>query len=123
MCPHNGAKSVLAESYFKQRADEMGLDIDTLTAGTDPYETVVPTVVERLKLDGFDVSSHQPRNFTQDDVDRASLIISMECDIEAALSEGKQIEYWNDVPLVSEDIEKAYAVIKSNVDALLERLQ
>lgn len=123
VCPHNGAKSVLAEAYFRRRADEAGLNFNVLTAGDDPYETVVPAVVERLKAEGADVSNHQPRHFTSDDLVQADLIVSMECDVASSLPQGKNIEFWNDVPLVSEDIEKAYSVIQHHVDQLIQRFQ
>jgi len=122
MCPHNGAKSVLAEAYFKQVAADKGLGFNVITAGTDPYEVVVPAVVERLKKEGIDVSGHQPRHFTDEDLNQADLILSMECNIETHLPEGKTVTYWNDVPLVSADIEKAYDVIKSKVDQLIQEL-
>lgn len=123
MCPHNGAKSVLAEAYFRRRGEEAGLNFNVLTAGDDPYEAVVPAVVARLKSEGVDVSNHQPRHFTNDDLIQADLIISMECDVTSALPQGKTIEFWNDVPLVSEDIEKAYSAIQGHVDQLIRRFQ
>ncbi len=122
MCPHNGAKSVLAEAYFNQAATEAGLKINAITAGDDPYDAVVPAVVDRLKIDGVDVSNHQPRHFTAKDLQQADLIVSMECNIESHVPAGKTVTHWNDVPLVSENIEKAYEVIKSNVDQLVETL-
>lgn len=62
MCPHGGAKSVIAASYFNRLAREQTLPFMALAAAAEePYDAVPPKVAELLGREGLSVGSFKPR--------------------------------------------------------------
>jgi protein-tyrosine-phosphatase len=119
MCPHGGAKSVIAAAYFNQLAAAESLSYEAVAvAGEDPYDAVPENVREFLAREGFDVASFKPRCFTSADVESAKKVISIDCDIDHAA-----IERWDDVPKVSEDLPGSAAAIRKHVQALVDELK
>ena len=119
MCPHGGAKSVIAASYFNQLAARESLSCEAVAvAGEDPYDAVPDNVREFLAREGFDVASFKPRCFTASDLESAEKVISIDCDIHAA-----NVERWDDVPKVSEDLPGSAAAIRKHVQALVDALK
>ena len=82
LCPHHAAKSVIAEAYFNRLAMKHQLAFEAASAGTEPDETVSPLVVKLLHEEGIDVSKHQPKRFTAQQLSDAEFIISMGCTAE-----------------------------------------
>ena len=115
LCQHGGAKSVIAAALF----NAAGLETPALAlAGEDPYDAVPPPVIEMLAREGIDVSAFTPRQLTAADSAAASRIITIGCPLE-----GRHVESWDDVPMVSEEPEQALATIRRHVDALLAELR
>ena len=116
MCPHGGAKSVIAASYFNQLAAAESLSCEAVAvAGEDPYDAVPENVREFLAREGFDVASFKPRCFTSSDLESAIKVISIDCEIGD--------ERWDDVPKVSEDLPGSAAAIRKHVQALVDELK
>ena len=119
MCPHGGAKSVIAAAYFNQLAGRESLSCEAVAvAAEDPYDAVPDTVAEFLAREGFDVASFKPRCFTSSDLESSEKVISIDCDIEDAT-----VERWDDVPKVSEDLPGSAAAIRRHVKALVDELK
>jgi len=119
ICPHGGAKSVIAASYFNQLAARESLSCEAVAvAGEDPYDAVPDNVREFLAREGFDVASFKPRCVTASDFDSATRIISIDCDID-----NSAVERWDDVPKVSEDLPGSAAAIRKHVQALVDELK
>ncbi len=97
LCPHHAAKSVIAEAYFNQFATQTGLPFTATSAGTEPDAVVSPVVVDMLGRDGLDVSRHQPRHVTPEELKIATRIISFGCTAQELGLNPEQIELWNDV--------------------------
>ena len=113
LCPHGGAKSVIAATYF----NSAGLPVTAVAAAADePYDEVPAPVTGLLQREGFDVGSFHPRRVDERDLERALRIIAIGCEVEGA-------ERWDDVPQVSEDPEGSAAAIRRHVDALVEELR
>lgn len=123
LCPHNAAKSVLAAAFCQKLAIQEKLDLQITHAGTEPDKEVFPTVVQLLSSEGMDVSSLIPRHVTRDELVNADKIISLACDVQTLLPAGKEVEYWNDVPLASQDLIGARNVIYQKVENLIGRLK
>lgn len=117
LCPFGGAKSVIAASYFNRAAEELPYTAIAAAAQT-PYEAVPPVVAELLARDGFDVASFRPRRVEADDLDGAEKVIAIDCDVAA-----EEVERWDDVPKVSEDLHGSVAAIRRHVNELVERLR
>lgn len=124
LCPHGGAKSVLASHWFNRLAEEHGLPERGLAAAADtPYEAVPPPVTELLARDGLDVHEYRPRRVETEDVRAAEKVVSIDCDLSALDLTGTTVERWDDVPKVSDDIDAAAAAIRRHVAALVEALR
>lgn len=108
LCPHGGAKSVIAAHYF----NAAGLPYTALAAAAeDPYDAVPPPVAEFLGIDDF-----KPRHVETADLENAARVIAIDCDVAGA-------ERWEDVPKVSEDFDGSVAAIRRHVQALVEELR
>jgi arsenate reductase len=123
LCPHNAAKSLLAASYFDRLAGGRGLPFRANSAGTEPAAGPAPAVVTALQAEGVDVSGYRPRHVEQRDLASAHRVISMGCDLMYLPLSAGQIERWDDVPPVSQDLETAYESIRRHVDALIADLE
>ncbi len=109
LCPHGGARSVIASSYFNRLAADGALPFSSDAAATEePYQSVPAPVAELLERDGFDVRAFQPRRVTDDDLRNAARVIS--------------IEAWPDVPMASVDAEGSAAAIRRHVQELVKEL-
>ena len=123
LCPHNAAKSVIAAAHFNQKVSQAGLPFTANSAGTVPSKVVSSVVVTLLKQEGLDVSQHQSRHVTAEELQAATHIISMGCTSEELAVAPKQVELWSDVPLVSQEPERARDVIRTQVEQLIAELR
>jgi len=121
LCPHHAAKSVIAAAYFNRLAQQKGLSWVGDSAGTEPDEVVSPVVVELLKQENIDVSQHQPRHVTADELQSAVRIISMGCTAEELSVSPARIEQWN-IPAVSQNPKGASEAILVHIEALVAEL-
>ena len=125
LCPHGGAKSVMAASFFNQLAEVGELPFTaTAAAAEDPYAAVPDPVANLLQREGVDVRSYEPRHVGAEDVDAAAKVITIGCD-PATLGEltAGPVEQWNDVPQASEDLDGSASAIRRHVAALVEELR
>jgi arsenate reductase (thioredoxin) len=123
LCPHHAAKSVIAAAYFNQIADQLGLVLKADSAGTEPDDVVSPVVVAMLSREGIDVSQHQPRLLTAEELATAQRIISMGCPNESLAVAPERIEHWSDLPMVSQDPDGARIAIRTRVEQLITELE
>lgn len=121
LCPHNAAKSVIAAAYFNQLAQENALPFIGDSAGTEPSEGVSRVVAAMLSSEGIDVSGYKPRHVTQEEFQTAARIVSIGCTADE-LGEAESVEYWEDVPMVSENPEGAREAIRTHVRQLVTEL-
>lgn len=79
VCRHNTGRSQMAEAYLRHFAGDR---VDVASAGTIPAERPEPVVVTAMADDGIDISSARPKLLDDAVAARASLIITMGCDVE-----------------------------------------
>jgi protein-tyrosine-phosphatase len=77
VCVENAGRSQMAEAFAKK------LGLDASSAGTIPSSRVNPVVVEVMKEKGFDIANNSPKMLTSQMIDRASLVVTMGCSVEA----------------------------------------
>jgi arsenate reductase (thioredoxin) len=127
LCPHGAAKSVLAATFAEREGQRLDLPIETAYAGTEPDEQIMPTVVAQLRAEGKDIAAQRPRHVTVADVQTADHIVSLGCSAEEldAIAPGvaSRVEFWHEVPPVSQNLPVAYAVIQAKVQQLLGNLR
>jgi arsenate reductase (thioredoxin) len=122
MCPHGAAKSVLASAYFKRAAKERGLNVQVISAGTEPDPQVAPVVASHLKQNGYEVPVATPHRVTADDMAAADVVVSIGCDLKGLPAPRGKLVTWDDVPAPSEDFAAADRRIRERVLALVEEL-
>lgn len=122
LCPHNAAKSILASAYFDQLAEEKGLSIVADSAGTDPDPEIMASVRELLKAQGMQVAKGIPSMVTQQQLDEASAIISIGCDLSAWNVDPAKLHEWTDVPVPSQDLAGVSEMIRERVGELVGEL-
>jgi protein-tyrosine-phosphatase len=98
MCPHGAAKSVLASAYFQRAANERGLNVRVISAGTEPDSEVSPAVKAHLQKNGYEVPATKPRRVTADDMATADVVISIGCDMTDVPPPRGTLVKWDDVP-------------------------
>jgi arsenate reductase len=122
LCPHNAAKSVIAAAYFNQMVQEADLTWIGDSAGTEPAEKVAPVVVDMMNREGLDVSQFTPRHTSPDELQSVARVISIGCTPEELGASAARAEYWDDVPMVSQDAEGSRAMIQQHVKQLVSEL-
>lgn len=116
LCPHGGAKSVMAAAWFNREAEQRGLSIRAeAAAAEDPYEEVPEPVRAWLAAEGIEVTSFRPRRVSPAELKTASRVIAIGCDLPS-----DDIEYWNDVPMISTDLAGAAESIRRHVETLVQ---
>lgn len=122
LCPHNAAKGLLAAAELERVARERGLAVRVASAGTEPEAGPAPAVVAALAAEGIDVSGHRPRLVTTEDLAGADRVNSMGCAAADLPAVPTRIDYWDEVPPVSQDLAAARAAIRGRVEALTAEL-
>lgn len=82
VCVENKARSQIAEALFNKLAEESKVDWRAMSAGTMPGEEVYPETRKVIEEEGINFKG-KPKLLTQKMIDKASLIITMGCGVEA----------------------------------------
>ena len=122
VCRHGAAKSVLAAAELRSLAAERGLPLLVEAAGVEPSERFVPALVQALADDGVGVMHGAPRRVTADALDAAWRVITFNLDPKDLPTRFPDVERWDDVPAVSEDLPGARAAIGRHLERLVESL-
>jgi len=124
MCPHGGAKSLIAASYFHRMAAEKELPLTAVAVAAEhPYKTVPTPIADFLEKDGFHVRSFTPRPVSRADLRNASKVISISCDLTKVDTRGTAVEKWDDVPLVDAGLPQSAAAIRKHVNLLIDQIR
>lgn len=124
LCPYGGAKSVVAASYFNEIARAQGLDfIAVAAAAEEPYDAVPEKVATYLQQDGIDVHQFKPHHVTEEEIESAAKIITIDCDLTKLDTNGRVVEQWNDVPKMSADLPGSASSIRNHVEALITSIK
>ncbi|MGH8137076.1 MAG: hypothetical protein ACREVV_02605 [Steroidobacteraceae bacterium] len=123
VCEHGSVKSLIAASYFNQRAQVKGLKVRAIARGVAPEPTVPPAVRDGLRTAGFDVSGYVPQALEASDINGATLIVSFDEDIADAI--GGRVRYlkWDNLPAVLSDYPRGKEAIVKQVDQLLREFR
>ncbi|WP_341850633.1 arsenate-mycothiol transferase ArsC [Natronococcus wangiae] len=78
----NAGRSQMATAFAEQKRDRRGLDVDIVTGGTEPAESVHDEVIEALQEEGIDISDRTPRQITAEEVTDADYIVTMGCSVD-----------------------------------------
>ena len=119
VCEHGAAKSVLAATYFNHFASELGLNLRAVGRGTNPDRELSTQAVNGLSEDGLTPSESGPQPLTEADIESAQRLVAF-CELPEKYRRSASIEYWQDIPPVSENYERARDSIVKRIRLLLD---
>jgi arsenate reductase len=81
VCVQNAGRSQMAYAFAERERAKRGLadEIELLTGGTEPAESVHDEVVESMREVGIDLSGRVPREVTFEEIRDADYVITMGC--------------------------------------------
>lgn len=91
LCVHNAGRSQMAAGFARHLA---GDDVEVLSGGSDPAAGVNPAAVDAMAEVGIDITSAQPRRWTDDDLRSADAIVTMGCGDDCPVVPGARREDW-----------------------------
>jgi arsenate reductase (thioredoxin) len=122
ICEHGAAKSVIAAAYFDKLAKERGLRHRAVFRGTNPDPTLAAAAVKGLNDDGIDTRGWKPQAVTRKDLDSASAVVTLGCELPDKDAVAAKLTAWNDTPSVSQDYQAARSDIVKRVQSLVDSL-
>jgi protein-tyrosine-phosphatase len=121
VCAHGAAKSILAAAYFNTLASENDLAMTAVARGTHPDAELSSRVVSGLSEDGLLPTESIPTKLTREELETAQQVVSF-CTLPAEYLQKAVVEYWDDIPPVSEDYERSRDVIIQHLKELIKTL-
>jgi len=124
VCVHNAGRSQMAEAFTNKLAQERGLAVRALSAGTVAGDAINPAAVAVMQEAGVSMAGQKPKQLTQEMADSADRIITMGCgvDAEACPARIHLSEDWGLDDPKGQPIEKVRAIrdeIRAKVETLL----
>lgn len=72
----------MATAFAEVERDERELDVEIITGGVNPADSVHDEVVEVMKEVDIDISDRTPREITPADIEDADYVVTMGCSVE-----------------------------------------
>jgi protein-tyrosine-phosphatase len=119
VCLHGAAKSVVAAAHLRRLAAVRGLDLEAVSAGTEPDTELTPAAVKGLAAEGLAARPARPRPVTLYDLATATRVVTFGCTVEAGTV---PTDRWDDVPAVSDGYGPARNRIVARVEQLVAEL-
>jgi arsenate reductase len=127
VCVHNAGRSQMAEALTNHLANQRGVSVRALSAGTVAGSKVNPVAVEVMREIGVSMDGHSPKQLTQEMADSADRVITMGCGVDAAACPARFLisEDWGLDDPAGQPIETVRRIrdqIRERVEALLDQL-
>jgi arsenate reductase len=123
LCVHNAGRSQMAAAWLQRLA---GDQVTVLSGGSSPTDEVNPAAVAVMAEAGVDLTGATPKQWSDDMVQLADVVITMGCGDECPYYPGKHYEDWDVADPHNGDIDLVRAVrddIESRVRRLLQALR
>jgi arsenate reductase len=91
LCHQNAARSVIGQAMLRAR---LGHKVISDSAGIAPLKEIKPLAKTVLEERGFNVSNFIPKTLTPEIAKQADVIVSMGCDRNNPLFQGKNVLSW-----------------------------
>ena len=91
VCVHNAGRSQMAAGFLRTLG---GDQVQVLSAGSAPGQTVNPAAVEAMAEEGIDISGAIPSLLTTESVRESDVVITMGCGDACPIFPGKRYEEW-----------------------------
>ena len=122
VCVHNAGRSQMAAGFMR----ELGGDqVDVLSAGSAPKDSINPVAVEAMAELGIDIANQKPKILTPEAVQKSDVVITMGCGDACPYYPGKRYEDWKLDDPAGQGIEPVRRIrdeIKARVESLLAEI-
>jgi arsenate reductase (thioredoxin) len=98
VCEHGAAKSLIASAYFNKLAAERGLAVRAAFRGVAPQDDLSTRAVAGLRADGIAIPEQKPTAIASADIEGATHIFAIGCQLPAAARSSGKARSWDDVP-------------------------
>lgn len=125
VCVHNSGRSQMAEALTNALAQEAGVPLRALSAGTVGGKNLNPAAVEAMSELGISMAGQAPKIMTQEMVEQSDKIISMGCGVDAEACPAKFLvtEDWGLDDPAGQPVERVRVIrdeIRRRVQVLLD---
>ncbi|MDH4063879.1 MAG: hypothetical protein OEW19_05725 [Acidobacteriota bacterium] len=117
VCEHGAAKSLVATAYFNKLARERGMPERATFRGVLPQDALSASAVEGLRLDGVAIPAGKPTAIGQADVDGATHVFAIGCELPQFAASSGKVATWSDVP-----DDKGYPAMRDAIVAHVRRV-
>lgn len=76
LCTHNAGRSQMALGFFNALAREQAT---AYSGGSEPIDQINPTAVAVMAEKGIDITTQQPKRWTEDMIQAADVVVTMGC--------------------------------------------
>lgn len=117
VCEHGAGRSLIASRYFEQQAKQEGLKVNVLFKGLSPDPVLGEVPKQGLIKDGFTFKDEKPELLKENDLKRADLIVTLDCELPAQFSQykSKHLKYTG-IPSISDN----YAVARDSIKGITQ---
>ena len=121
ICEHGAANSIIAASYFNKLASDNNLRFTAIARGTHPDAELSSKTVAGLQTDRLAPTESVPTKLALKDLESVKWVISF-CTLPEEYQQKARVEYWDDIPPVSENYERARDAIVARLKELINHL-
>jgi protein-tyrosine-phosphatase len=127
VCAGNAGRSQFASALAEREIERRGLEVEVVTGGVDPSDSVHEEVVAALREVDVDISDRTPRQIQPADVADAEYVVTMGCSVDEFRPPDWQgtEEQWDLEHPSAGDLESARAQrdeIQQRVEEFLDRI-
>jgi arsenate reductase len=123
LCVHNAGRSQMAAGWLRHLA---GGNVDVFSGGSAAGSEINPTATAVMAEMGIDISTQQPKPWTDEIARAADVIVTMGCGDVCPVYPGKRYEDWELTDPAGQPIETVREIrddIRQRVVALIDSLQ
>ncbi|UTF52134.1 low molecular weight phosphatase family protein [Natronosalvus rutilus] len=82
VCVGNAGRSQIATAFAERERDEREMDVEIVTGGVNPADSVHEEVIVVMQEDDIDISDRTPRKITPADIEDVDYVVTMGCSVE-----------------------------------------
>jgi protein-tyrosine-phosphatase len=79
VCVRNAGRSQMATAFAEREREERGLDVEIVTGGTAPADSVHDVVVTVMDEVGIDIADREPRAVSTAELEACDIVATMGC--------------------------------------------
>jgi protein-tyrosine-phosphatase len=122
LCTHNAGRSQMALGFFNALAREQAT---AYSGGSEPIDQINPTAVAVMAEKGIDITTQQPKRWTEDMIQAADVVVTMGCGDTCPLFPGRRYDDWQLPDPAGQSVEAVRPIrdeIEGRVRVLLSEL-